>query len=100
MDPISQERFNTLRKTDPANWTEADFAFMQARRPYLSADEVKVFGLEPSEETVDPYAGLSLKKLKKIAAERKIDIASVEETAEAITAALVAADEAAEQPAA
>jgi hypothetical protein len=48
MDPISQQRFDTLRKLDPANWTGADREFMIARRPYLTAEEVKALGLVES----------------------------------------------------
>jgi hypothetical protein len=46
MDPISQERFDTLRNTDQANWTEADFGFMRARRGYLTTDEVTYLCLD------------------------------------------------------
>ena len=57
MDPISQARFDSLRKTDQANWTDADREFMTARRGYLPADEVKVLSLEPSPSkapTIEP----------------------------------------------
>ena len=68
MDPVSQTRFDSLRKLDPINWSEDDRAFMTARRGYLPTDEVKVFGLEPSESkepTVEPPAEEPVKPAKK-----------------------------------
>lgn len=74
MDPISQTRFDTLRKTDPANWTEADREFMRARRSYLPSEEVSFLGLDeesPSaskETSSEPVAHTNGKTTKKSAA--------------------------------
>jgi len=54
MDQESQQQFDTLRKTDPEGWSKANRDFMNARRDYLTEEEVKAFGLGESQADADP----------------------------------------------
>jgi hypothetical protein len=43
MDPISQARLDSLRSTDTNTWSDDDKAFVRARSPYLTSDELVKF---------------------------------------------------------
>lgn len=52
MDPISQARFDQLRKADPNTWSDDDRGFMRARRGYMPEEDARALGLDgdaPSE---------------------------------------------------
>ena len=48
-----QEKLEELRKKDPSSLTEADRAFLTARRSYLHAHELAAFGIEADAAPAD-----------------------------------------------
>ncbi len=95
MDQISKERFDTLRKTDPANWTDADREFMTARRSYLPDEEIQFLGLEPAPEQ-KPYSRMNLAELHEVASAKNVVLDEDDTTKAKIIAKLEAADAAAQ----
>ena len=95
MDQESQQLFDTLRKTDPEGWSKANRDFMNARRDYLSEEEVEAFGLgeESSKSSAKPYSKMTVEELKAIAAEKNVEIAETDKKAD-LVAKLEAADSA------
>jgi hypothetical protein len=56
MDPISQKRLEEIIATGPDSITEADAAFLRARRSYLNSEQTKVFA-EALAEVQNPPDG-------------------------------------------
>jgi hypothetical protein len=63
MDQVSQDTLAEIARKEPASLTEADIAFLQARRSYLNEEQRAVFAdvlgatePEPEEESAEEPA--------------------------------------------
>lgn len=89
MDPKSQETLAEIVAKEPVALTEADIAFLRARRSYLSEEQRAVFAdvLTSAEDKQDEdLSSLSDRKLNKLAKDLELDPKDFENKDELIAA--------------
>lgn len=65
MNPEAQAKLDELLAQEPAALTEEDIAFLNARRSYLTDDQVKEYGLDNKVKAETSEDDESSKKSKK-----------------------------------
>lgn len=99
MDQLSQTRLAEITAKSPADLTEADAAFLRARRSYLTEEQCAVFAdvlADVEDASKGPYDDLSMSELRRIAGERKVEVAGEKKKKADYIAALTAADQSAQ----
>ncbi|HEY0140405.1 MAG TPA: hypothetical protein VGF48_05880 [Thermoanaerobaculia bacterium] len=94
MDQLSQTRLAEITAKSPADLTEADAAFLRARRSYLNDEQLAVFAdvlAEVENGPKGPYDDLSMSELRRIATQRNVEVGGEKRKADYIDA-LTAAD--------
>lgn len=85
MNPEARAVLDAILAKDPASISEHERAILQARRSYLSADQLAVYDLDEQPATTSPYAEMNKASLRALLADREIEFAEADTKAQLIS---------------